>query len=91
MITNIMINTVVPVMYTYGYYNNKINYQTKAVQWMEELNAEKNNITSKFRLLGITNSSAYDSQALLHLKNFYCNKKRCLQCAVGNKILADPP
>lgn len=91
MITNIMINTVVPVMYTYGYYNNKVNYQTKAVQWMEELNAEKNNITSKFRLLGITNSSAYDSQALLHLKNFYCNKKRCLQCAVGNKILADPP
>jgi hypothetical protein len=30
-----------------------------------------------------------DSQALIHLKNNYCNNKKCLDCAVGVKLLKE--
>ncbi len=88
MVQNIMINTVVPVLYAYGYFNNNELYKNKALQWMGQLAAESNSITKGFELLGIENKTAFDSQALIQLKNEYCDKKRCLQCAIGNKILA---
>ena len=88
MVQNIMINTVVPVLYAYGYFNNNELYKNKAMQWMGQLAAESNSITKGFELLGLENKTAFDSQALIQLKNEYCDKKRCLQCAIGNKILA---
>lgn len=86
---NIMINTVIPVIYAYGYFNNKEHYKIKALQWMEQLSAETNSITKGFELLGIENSTAFDSQALIQLKTEYCDKRRCLQCAIGNNILKE--
>ena len=62
-------------------------YKNKALQWLEQVAAEKNHITNAFASLKIENENAFDSQALIQLKNEYCNKKRCLECAVGNRLL----
>jgi hypothetical protein len=48
---------------------------------------EKNNIISKFSEIGVSSKNAFDTQALLELKNNYCAPKRCLDCAIGNAIL----
>lgn len=87
MIDNIIINTVCPVLFAYGHYHNEQKYKGRALNWLEQIAAEKNNITRGFQQLGIENANAFDSQALIELKNEYCNKKRCLECAVGNMIL----
>ena len=87
MVQNIILNTVIPVLYAYGWYNNIEAYKTKALRWAEQLAPEKNNITLGFEKLGVANKSAYESQALIQLKNKYCNNVRCLECAIGNKIL----
>jgi hypothetical protein len=87
MVQNIIVNTILPVLYAYGWYNNNELYKTKALEWAAQLLPEKNNITKGFELLGVANKSAYDSQALIQLKNKYCVVKRCLECAIGNKIL----
>ncbi len=87
MINSILVNTVVPVLYAYGYFNNNEHYKNKALNWMEDLPSEKNNLTEGFKKLGIKNQSAADSQALIWLKHQYCDQKKCLQCAIGNKIL----
>lgn len=87
MIQNILINTVVPVLYAYGYMHSNEAYKRKAIQWMETLAAEQNSILKGFDILKIANNNAFDSQALIQLKNEYCNYKYCLQCAVGNWIL----
>lgn len=81
------INAVVPLLFAYGLHNKLDKYQQKALRWMEQLGPEKNNITRGFASLGIQNKSAYDSQALIHLKNEYCNPRKCLQCAIGHMIL----
>lgn len=87
MINNILINTIIPVVFAYGLYNKEEAYKTKALQWLEEITAEKNNITSAWVGLSVQNKNAFDSQALIQLKNEYCNKKYCLNCAVGNRLL----
>jgi Protein of unknown function (DUF2851) len=88
MINNILINTIVPVLFAYGQYHKEQQYKNKALQWMQEIAAEKNEITKGFAALTITNSNALDSQALIQLKNNYCNQKRCLACAVGNQLIS---
>jgi len=87
MIDNIIINTVVPVLFAYGNYQNENRYKEKALRWLEETAAEKNAITKGFQQLKIENKNAFDSQALIELKNEYCNRKRCLECGVGNAVL----
>jgi Protein of unknown function (DUF2851) len=87
MIDNIIINTVCPVLFAYGNYHNENKYKDKALQWLEETAGENNLITKGFQQLNIENRNAFDSQALIELKNEYCNKKRCLDCGVGNAIL----
>lgn len=87
MINNILINTIIPVVFAYGLHYKEEGYKSKALQWLEEIAKEKNNITNAFAGLGIGNNNAFDSQALIQLKNEYCNKKRCLKCAVGNRLL----
>ena len=87
MIDNILINTIIPTLFTYGYLLNETPYIDRALQWMEQVPAEKNVITRGFEAIAVANVNAFDSQALLQLKNNYCNKKRCLECAIGNKIL----
>jgi hypothetical protein len=62
-------------------------YKDKALQWLEDIRAEKNSITKGFTLLQVDNKTAFDSQALIQLKNEYCNKKRCLDCSVGNRLV----
>ena len=87
MARNIILNSVIPMLYAYGWYNNTEAHKLKAIQWGAELVAEKNTITAGFEEAGIPNRTASDSQALIQLKHKYCDKKRCLECAIGNGIL----
>ena len=87
MIQNIFINTIIPMLYAYGYVNSNEVFKAKALRWLEQLAAEKNSITKGFEQLQVSHKNAFDSQALIQLKNEYCNYKHCLQCAVGNRIL----
>jgi hypothetical protein len=87
MIENILINTVVPIVFCYGLHHNDEFFKEKAVRWLEEISPEKNAITKGFENLGYSNKSAFDSQAFIQLKNHYCNNKLCLECAIGNSLL----
>jgi len=87
MIDNIIINTIAPVLFAYGSYTKEQIYKDKAIQWLQETVTEKNSIINAWKQMKIISHNAMESQALIELKNHYCNQKKCLQCAVGNKIL----
>jgi len=87
MIDNIIINTIVPILFSYGLHHQEEFYKEKAIKWLEEVSPEKNVITKGFESLHYSNKSAFDSQSFIQLKNEYCNHKLCLQCAVGNSFL----
>ena len=87
MVCNVIINTIVPVLFAYGHYHGENIYKQKALQWLDEIDAEINTVTKGFLQLEVTCRSAYDSQALLELKANYCDKKKCLDCGIGNMLL----
>jgi hypothetical protein len=83
----LLLNTFVLFLFSYGKHNQQEYYINRSLKLLEKLPAEENNIVTNFDLAGIKVNTAFDSQALLELKNNYCNYKKCLQCGVGNKIL----
>lgn len=87
MTDSLVINTIVPVVFAFGEYHKENKHKNKALQWLEEISSEINNITKGFGNIGVESKNAYDSQALIELKNEYCSKKRCLECGVGNALL----
>ncbi len=87
MINNILINSIVPMLFAYGQAHQQEPLKYKAMQWLEAAKAEKNSITKGFEKIGFINKSAWDSQSLIELKNQYCNHKRCVACAIGSALI----
>lgn len=81
------INTVIPMLFCYGHYHKEEKYKTRALQWLESIRPEKNTIINEYAKLNRLAQDAFESQALLQLKHRYCDRKACLDCAVGNKLL----
>lgn len=88
LIDAIIINTICPLLFVYAKRKKQIKYQQRAIQFMEEINAENNTITRKFNEYGVKSYNAMQSQALIQLKTKYCDAKKCLNCNVGNKLLS---
>lgn len=82
----LLINTIIPLQYCYQKQNGIDNHED-ILKLIQEIKSEKNGIVDKFQSLKPVSISAMESQALLQLKNLYCDKNKCLQCAVGNSIL----
>jgi hypothetical protein len=89
MIDNIIMNTVIPVLFAYGLHQKEEKYKERAIQFLQQLPAESNHIISQYNGLNIKSGSAFDTQALIELKTMFCDQKNCLKCAVGNSILKE--
>ena len=84
-----IVNSIAPVLFLYGKEHARIDWQQKAMDWLEALPPESNTVVSGWSELGIKVTNAHRSQALLQLKNCYCNARRCMECAVGNAVLRE--
>ena len=56
-------------------------------QLIRQIKIEENSIVSNFKDLTKIENTALNSQAFLQLKQQYCDKNKCLQCAVGNSLI----
>ncbi|AWH85202.1 DUF2851 domain-containing protein [Flavobacterium album] len=82
----IIINTVIPFRFAYAKSTGK-EVSEELVALLQAVAPEKNAIVDKFRSFKVTAGSAYDTQSLLQLRNEYCSRKRCMQCALGLELL----
>ena len=83
----IVINTVVPFLYTYGLHKADERMCERAARFLEELKAESNHIIRSWSDAGLPVVSAADSQALIQLQKEYCDKRKCLYCRFGYEYL----
>ena len=90
-INSIIINVVIPFLFVFGETHNKNYLKNRALDFLEKLPPEKNSIVNGWEKLGIECRSAFESQALLQLKNLYCDKKKCLNCQIGVKLVKIKP
>jgi hypothetical protein len=81
-----IVNTIIPLKFCYFKSQGK-SIDDDLFNLIREIRIEKNSIISKFLDLKKVEKNALNSQALLQLKHHYCDKNKCLQCAVGNSLI----
>lgn len=82
----LLINTIIPIKFSYAKSLGK-DISEEIISLTTSIIKEDNTIIKKFVELSPFVKNAMQSQALLQLKNEYCNTHKCLQCAIGNSIL----
>lgn len=90
-INGIIINSVVPLLFCYGKLRNNSLLCERALVFLENLKAESNSKIRDWAKYNIHPKNARDTQALLHLRTFLCDQKKCLQCKIGLKVLTVNP
>tara|TARA_R110002111_G_scaffold25789_1_gene56235 strand:+ start:2397 stop:3674 length:1278 start_codon:yes stop_codon:yes gene_type:complete len=82
----LIINTLIPLKFSYAKSQGK-TIDDNVFKLIKEIKIENNSIVSKFLDLKVIENNALSSQALLQLKQDYCDKNKCLQCAIGNSLI----
>ena len=83
----LIINTIVPFKYCYLKETGDKD-TSEALEIIQQIQPEKNSTVENFKgLRKKAATNAYHSQALLQLKNEYCDKNACLQCGLGVKLI----
>lgn len=83
----LVINAWVPLLFVYGTVHGQQQYKDQAIDLLQQLKAENNNIIRRWKSNGIAADTAARSQALLQLHNSYCLNHRCLDCTIGYNLI----
>ena len=83
----ILSNAILPMAWLYHRAHGRNSLDDIIENGLTRLAAEDNRHTRTFTDLQIANKHALHSQGMIQLKKFYCDKKRCLDCGIGYRIL----
>ncbi len=85
----LIINAVIPVLFAYGRIRDNRDITGRALSFLEAIAPEANTVIDEWQSIGFEPASAFDTQALLQLRNEYCRKRRCLDCRIGVKLVSE--
>ena len=78
----LIINAVVPVLFSYGIYHDNQELKDRCLKFLDDMEPEDNLVIRNFEKLGVGVCNAQQSQAVLHLYKSYCKRRNCLKCRV---------
>lgn len=82
----LIINSLLPLKFCYARHRGK-DANEEIIHIISQIKKEENSIITNFKRHGISIGNAKESQAILQLYNEYCTQNKCLQCAVGSRLL----
>lgn len=82
----LLLNTILPLKFSYANHLGQ-SMDTLILSIVQDISSEKNGIVNTFNSIKSVSKTAMQSQALIQLKTEYCDKNKCLQCAIGNSLL----
>jgi len=82
----LIINTIAPIQFAYAKSRGQ-EIPERTIELLQQVGAESNVVIDKFSNFGILAKNAFESQSLLQLKSEYCDRGKCLDCAVGIALL----
>lgn len=83
----LLINTILPLKFSHSKALGKSSEEA-VFNLIKSVKIEKNSIVEKFLELKPIDKSAMTSQGLIQLKTEYCDKNKCLQCAIGSQLIS---
>lgn len=90
-IDNLLINVVAPLLAARAKQEDAQQYMEAALALLEQLPAEENKIIRQWAEHNFSVKTAFDSQALIELYRQFCEKRKCLSCHIGQKLLNISP
>jgi hypothetical protein len=84
----LLINTILPIKFCYAKQKGE-EVDAAILEIAHQITSEKNSIIDAFNALKEVSKSSLHSQALIQLKSEYCYKNKCLQCAIGSKLISN--
>lgn len=82
----VLINAVLPLKYTY-HKNTDENIPDEILILYQNISPENNTIIDQWKSLKVKPKNALETQSLLfHYRNF-CQKKECLRCSIGIRMM----
>lgn len=86
-VNSILINAVAPIYFAQALARGNYWMEECAIELLDRIPAEDNSIVRQWGAVGIKAGSAADSQALIELRKEYCDKRKCLHCRFGYRVL----
>lgn len=83
----LIINVAAPFYYAHARVTGNIELGERAANMLMLLDPERNSKIDSWRSCGIVPEDALHSQALIHLRDEYCDRSRCLDCRFGHYYL----
>lgn len=84
----LMVNAVAPVLLLYAQRTHDADLKDAVYNLLEHLPAASDRVTRLFSTLGLRAHSAFTSQGMHELYRAHCAEARCLQCPIGQHLLA---
>lgn len=83
----LVINLAAPLLYAYGAWRGDAEMSERGLDIWRDAAPENNMIIRSWKSAGLEAKSAAESQALIELRNEYCERRRCLECRFGHALL----
>jgi hypothetical protein len=85
----LILNVVIPLRFFRLRERGMYEEANRVISIMEDMPPEENSEIREWKSLGIDPANAMETQALGFLRKEYCNKKRCLDCRIGYRLLKE--
>ena len=86
-IQQLILNAVVPVLFSYGKFKSSPQLIQQALSTLESVLPEQNRITQLWKKNGINPINGLHSQGMLQQTYSMCQFTRCTECGIGTNLL----
>lgn len=87
-VDTLLINVAVPLLCARCMSRGDVDGIEHCVEMLHSLKGEDNSIVRLFGGIGVRCDDAFTSQALIELRREYCEKKKCIFCRWGHRMLS---
>lgn len=87
-VDSLLINVALPLLHARAMGRGDAEGMNRCLEMLNDIPAENNSIVRLFADAGIDCGSAFVSQALVELRREYCEKKKCIYCRWGHRMLS---
>jgi hypothetical protein len=87
-IDKLLINVAIPLLHARAMSCGDLDGMERCMELLQTMKGEDNAIIRLFAGAGLKCDDAFTSQALIELRREYCEKKKCIYCRFGHKMLS---
>lgn len=87
-VDTLVINAAVPLLHARAVQRGDLDAMERCVELLQKLPPEENSVVRLFAGAGIKATDAFTTQALVQLRREYCEKRKCIYCRFGHRMLS---